>query len=71
MYFFDHKYPKAENTDLKSHSNEEKAKPAVAYCDYCHQQLLIVTIASNKVITPQDYCVDHTHWSVIETIAIS
>jgi len=47
MYFFDHKYPKAEDTDLKSYSNE------------LNQQLLIVTISSNKVIHPQDYCADH------------
>ena len=38
MYFFDHKYPEAENTDLKSHSNEEEAKLAVALCDYFLKQ---------------------------------
>ena len=38
MYFFDHTYPEAENTDLKSHSNEEEAKLAVALCDYFLKQ---------------------------------
>ena len=38
MYFFDHRYPEAENTDLKSHSNEEEAKLAVALCDYFLKQ---------------------------------
>jgi len=38
MYFFDHQYPEAENTDLKSHSNGEEAKLAVALCDYFLKQ---------------------------------
>ena len=38
MYFFDHKYPEAENADLKSHSNEEEAKLTVALCDYFLKQ---------------------------------
>ena len=38
MYFFDHKYPETENTDLKSHSNEEEAKLVVALCNYFLKQ---------------------------------
>ena len=38
MYFFDHQYPEAEISDLKSHSNVEEAKLVVGLCDYLLKQ---------------------------------
>ena len=38
LYFFDHQYPEAEISDLKSHSNVEEAKLVVGLCDYFLKQ---------------------------------
>jgi len=38
LYFFDHQYPEAEISDLKSHSNPEEAKLVVGLCEYFLKQ---------------------------------